>query len=152
MLAGDAVPNFSVIFRALFAAHRPIPAPARQAQILRSGRPKRTSVFRFSTKRGSPNDGSLSYISPVPESLGFPPPWTVDEATESFGIRDANGQALAHVYCEDEPGRRAAANLLTRDEARRIASNIAKLPVLLRLGKPIKRDVGPLLLASRNQA
>ena len=41
-------------------------------------------------------------------------------------LRDANGQALAYVYCEEEPGRRAAAKLLTRDEARRIAANIAK--------------------------
>jgi hypothetical protein len=36
----------------------------------------------------------------------FQPPWTVDEATESFCIRDGNGQALAYVYFEDEKGRR----------------------------------------------
>ena len=41
-------------------------------------------------------------------------------------LRDANGQALAYVYFEEGPGRRAAAKLLTRDEARRTAANIVK--------------------------
>jgi hypothetical protein len=56
----------------------------------------------------------------------FPPPWTVEETRPCFIVRDHNGQALAFVYCEDEPGRRTAAKLLTRDKARRIATNIAK--------------------------
>jgi len=49
----------------------------------------------------------------------FPPPWSVEETGACFIVRDANGQALAYVYFEDEPGRRSAAHLLTQDEARR---------------------------------
>jgi hypothetical protein len=65
-------------------------------------------------------------------SRRFPPPWSVEETDACFIVRDADGQALAYVYFEHEPGRRAAAKLLTKDEARRIAANIAKLPGLLR--------------------
>jgi hypothetical protein len=65
----------------------------------------------------------------------FPPPLIAGKADACFIVRDNNGQALAYVYFETEPGRRTAANLLTRDEARRIAANIAKLPGLVKRAK-----------------
>jgi len=52
----------------------------------------------------------------------FPPPWFVEEQPACFVLRDGNGQQPAYVYYEDEPGRRSAAKLLSKDEARRIAA------------------------------
>jgi hypothetical protein len=49
-------------------------------------------------------------------------------------VNDAAGQALAYVYFEDEKGRRDVMKRLTKDEARRIAVNIAKLPTLVAKG------------------
>jgi hypothetical protein len=66
----------------------------------------------------------------------FPAPWTAEETDACFIVRDANGRPLSYVYFEDEPGRRASANLMTKDEARRIAAGIARLPELLRAEQP----------------
>jgi hypothetical protein len=58
-------------------------------------------------------------------------PWSLEELEACFIVKDSTGQKLAFIYFEDEPGRRSAAKLLTKDEAHRIAIDIAKLPDLL---------------------
>ena len=60
----------------------------------------------------------------------FPPPWSVEELDACFIVKDSAGHKLAFVYYEEEPGRRSAAKLLSKDEARRGAANISKLPEL----------------------
>ena len=45
----------------------------------------------------------------------FLPPRSVEEQPACFVVRDHNGQQLAYVYFEEEPGRRSAAKSLTKD-------------------------------------
>jgi hypothetical protein len=61
----------------------------------------------------------------------FPPPWTVEKIPGGLVVQDANGQSLAYVYYRENDSDALVAKVLTEDEARRIAANIAKLPGLL---------------------
>ena len=48
-----------------------------------------------------------------------------------YVVRDANGQALVYVYSRDNEAEALQAKVLMKDEARRIAVNVARLPRLL---------------------
>jgi hypothetical protein len=98
--------------------------------------PPKTKVWRLlrvlvlrigSVSAGPGQTGRYAEVTP----RRFPPPWSVEELDVCFIVVDRSGQKLAYIYFEEEPGRRSAAKLLERDEARRIAVNMAKLPQLL---------------------
>jgi hypothetical protein len=68
---------------------------------------------------------------PCPNHHAASPPWHADPMPGGYVIRDANGQTLAFVYSRDTEDEARQAKVLTKDEARRIAVNIARLPELL---------------------
>ena len=76
----------------------------------------------------------------MPSPRRFPPPWTIEELNNAcFVVSDASGQKLGYFYFDDP---RSADKPLTRDEARRIAANIAKLPELVRSRNAIDTTFG----------
>jgi hypothetical protein len=62
----------------------------------------------------------------------FPPPWTVIENAESFWVQDAGGQTVGWFCFRHDEETARQAKVLTRDEARRMAANFARLPELLK--------------------
>jgi putative heme degradation protein len=59
--------------------------------------------------------------------LRSPPSRSIEELHGCIIVWDQDGQALAYVYYEDNPVKRAVAKLLTREKARQVAANVAKL-------------------------
>ncbi len=65
----------------------------------------------------------------------LPAPWRAEKIPGGYVVRDANGQALAYVYSRATEADAMQAKVLTEDEARRVAINIARLPQLLGHGE-----------------
>jgi hypothetical protein len=66
-----------------------------------------------------PTTGPLYLTAP----RAFPAPWSAVEIPGGFRVEDANRRPLAYIYGHDD----ANADVLTLDEARRMAENFACL-------------------------
>jgi hypothetical protein len=64
-------------------------------------------------------------------SRRFSPPCRASNVPGGYVVRDATGQALAYLYARETEADARQAKVLTNAEARRIAINVARLPVLL---------------------
>jgi hypothetical protein len=67
----------------------------------------------------------------------FVRPWSVTERDGAYEVRDGAGLSLATIHFEDQPARQSQLQRLSKDEARRVAAQIARLPTLLRIEKGI---------------
>jgi hypothetical protein len=75
-------------------------------------------------------------LEAIDDSARFPlegklrQPDRICRGVQRFGkskiVRDCTGSALGYFYIEEEPGRCSAPKLLTSDELRRMAVNLAK--------------------------
>ena len=65
-----------------------------------------------------------------PQPRRLPAPWRIERIPAGWIVLDASWRSLAYVYGWDERSG-VADNRLTLDEARRVATNIARLPELL---------------------
>jgi hypothetical protein len=67
----------------------------------------------------------------MPAARTFPAPWSAVEIPGGFRVEDANRRPLAYFYGRDDPNAAQQADVLTLDEARRMAENFARLSELI---------------------
>jgi hypothetical protein len=63
-----------------------------------------------------------------PPSCRFPPPWRVVEKGSCFLVKDGTGRTMGGFCFRDRPRSPSPIRVKTRDEARRMAANFARLP------------------------
>jgi hypothetical protein len=56
----------------------------------------------------------------------------IEKIKGGYVVRGANGEVLVHVYCRANESEALEENVLTEDEARQLAIDVAKLSALLR--------------------
>jgi hypothetical protein len=95
--------------------------------------PEATREIR--SRPSTPAEGEGKMIDPPRRR--FMRPWKVIKHDDSYEVQDAVGLSLASVYFDDEKIPRSSARRLSKDEARRIAAQIARLPTLLRIEEGI---------------
>jgi hypothetical protein len=66
-------------------------------------------------------------MPPDPPRRRFALPWSVVSIPAGWRVDDVTGMALAYVYRDDGP-ENVNSRKVTRDEARRIAVGIARIP------------------------
>lgn len=75
---------------------------------------------------------------PAPPRRRFRRPWQIEEHPESFVIQSADGFPIVYIYFEDEPVRQNTLKRMSKDEARRVAANVVRLPELIEIEKQFR--------------
>lgn len=71
------------------------------------------------------------YDDAMPEQRRLRPPWSVEDRANCLVVKARGGQEVAYIYYEDDPRKRSIVKLLSRNEARQVATAIAKVPEAL---------------------
>jgi len=65
----------------------------------------------------------------------FAKPWRLIQQSDCFEIQDSAGIQLCCIVFEDDPARRTFTKRLSKDDARRMARQVLRLPELIRIAR-----------------